>query len=328
MSELIIGVDLGGTRIRAARLDPQLNLIERHETLTHAHEGLDATIERIKIMIRKAMPDDDVPVAGIGISVPGPLNPATGVVVRPPNLAGWHNVPLGHLLYQEFGVPIYTGNDANVAALAEVARGAARGYRHAIYLTVSTGIGSGIIYDGRLLLGQAGLAGEAGHMVLVVNPDSPASSLEKEAAGPALARQAQARMEGGEDSLLREMVSGNLEDITAEMVGKAAIEGDPLALSIVRRCGRIVGMGIANLLHIFNPEVIVIGGGVSNIGDILFDAIWQSVREHALDAAYWQSLKIERAALKGDVSIIGAAALVVTQGGQADVTQVLSILNK
>src|SRR5512145_617099 len=119
MSEVIIGVDLGGTRVRAARLDQNLQILAREETLTQDEAGLDATLNRIKDLIREVLPRDGAPVSGIGISAPGPLNPLTGVVVAPPNLKGWHNVPLGDILHQEFNLPVYVGNDANVAALAE-----------------------------------------------------------------------------------------------------------------------------------------------------------------------------------------------------------------
>lgn len=322
MSEVIIGVDLGGTQIRAARLDQQLTIQERHKTLTLADQGLDATLNRIKEIIRLVMPNNGDTVAGIGISAPGPLNPETGVVVAPPNLAGWHDVPLGDILHQEFGIPVYVGNDANVAALAETARGAAQGFRHVIYLTVSTGIGSGIIYDGRLLLGKAGLAAEAGHIPIVVD-DGRVSTLEKEGAGPALARKVRARIEAGEYSQVSEAVANNLDLIDARVVGIAANNGDKVAREVVVRGAFIVGLGIVGLLHLFNPEVVVIGGGVSNIGELFFDEINRAIRDYTLDDDYWKDLKVRSAGLEGDVSIIGAAALVLTQGGQSDVTEVI-----
>lgn len=327
MSKVIIGVDLGGTQIRAARLDQTLAIQERHKTLTLADEGRNATIERIKKLIKLVLPDDGSTVAGIGVSAPGPLNPDTGVVVAPPNLPGWHDVPLGDILHEEFGVPVYVGNDANVAALAEAARGAAQGFRHIIYLTLSTGIGSGIIYDGRLLLGKSGLAAEAGHIPIIVEGNH-VSTLELEAAGPALARQCRAKIEAGAASSVMTAVNGDLDRIDARIVGEAANNGDEVARSVVLRGARIVGLGIVSLLHLFNPEIIVIGGGVSNIGALLFDNINATIKQHALDDDYWKDLIIAHADLADDVSIIGAAALVVTEGGHADVTQVLQQLNQ
>lgn len=321
MSEVIIGVDLGGTRIRAARLDMNLHILKRVETLTRAAEGLELTLERIKDQIRQVMPEDASTVMGIGISAPGPLNPLTGVVVAPPNLPGWHEVPLGDILHQEFGVPVYVGNDANVAVLAEVMRGAARGFRHAIYLTISTGIGSGMIIDGRLLLGREGLAAEAGHMIMLV--EDRVSTLEKEAAGPSMAAQAVRRINGGETSLIAELVNGDLSKVTGSTVGQAAQRGDALALSIVERAGKIVGMGIVSLLHIFNPEIVVVGGGVSNLGDLIFKPMRDAIEQHAIDAAYWRDLRIEMPGLAEDVSIIGAAVLVATRGGVRKIDEIM-----
>lgn len=325
MSETVISVDIGGTRLRAARLDTQLNILQREEKRTLSHEGLEPTLQRIKDLIRSVLPDDGSRVQGIGISAAGPLNPDTGVVVAPPNLHGWHNVPLGEIIQAEFNLPVYVGNDANVAALAEAALGAAKGTRYSIYLTISTGIGSGMINDGRLVLGNAGVAAEAGHIIMVVD-EGTVSSLEKEAAGPAIARKARARMMAGEATILSDMAGGNLEALDARMVGDAANQGDALAKSLVAQAGRMIGLGIVSLLHLFNPEVIVIGGGVSYIGDLLFDPIRETIREYALDSVYWDNLQVIHSQISEDVSILGAATLVLTEGGVRDLSKVLERL--
>lgn len=325
MAESIIAVDLGGTRVRAARLNHALEIELRQEMLTEDERGLEATLARIQEMIRAVWPTDGTPVAGIGVSAPGPLNPMTGVVVMPPNLKGWHNVPLGTILRDTFDVPVYIGNDANVAGLAETVMGVARGCRHVVFITVSTGIGSGMIIDGKMLLGKVGLAAEAGHIIMVV--DDHVTSWEKEAAGPALARKARARVEAGEPSIIPDLVHGQLDDITGATVGRAAQQGDSLALDIVREGGRIVGLGLVSLLHLFNPEIVVIGGGVSNLGELLFAPMREAIRANCIDSSYWQDLRIERAALGENVSIIGAACLVLTQGGMADVSKVMARLN-
>ncbi len=264
--------------------------------------------------------------AGIGISAPGPLNPITGVVVAPPNLKGWHNVPLGQVLHDEFGVPVYVGNDANVAGLAETVLGAARGCRDVVFITLSTGIGSGMICDGKMLLGTGGLAAEAGHIIMLVG--DRVSTLEKEAAGPALARHARARIEAGEKSVMRDLVNGDLEAISGATVGQAVQQGDALALDIVREAGRIVGLGMVSLLHLFNPEMLVFGGGVSAIGEPLFAPMREAIQQYCIDRAYWENLRIEPAALGDNVSIIGAAALVVTQGGVADISAAMARMKR
>jgi glucokinase len=322
MTELVIGVDLGGTRLRAACLDKQLNILKRHETLTLADEGLAATLGRIKEIIHNVMPEDKSRLQSIGISAPGPLNPQTGVVVAPPNLSGWHDVPLGDILQEEFAVPVFVGNDANVAALAEAALGSAKGFQHIIYLTVSTGIGSGVINDGKLILGKSGLGNEAGHLVMLVENER-VSTLEKEAAGPALARQAKARLQAGEKSILSEMANGNMDAIDAKMVGDAANQGDVLALEVIKRGGKIVGLGIVSLLHLFNSEVVVIGGGVSYIGDIWFDEIRAAVKAHCIASDYWENTPIIPSKISEDVSILGSATLALTKGGQKRLRKVV-----
>ena len=325
MGKQIIAVDLGGTQIRTARYDEHLNLLQRENTLTLAHEGLDATLGRIKEYIHKVMPDDKSAVRGIGFSAPGPLNPVTGVIVAPPNLGGWHNVPLADIIHDEFDVPVFVGTDANVAALAETTKGAAKGHRHVVFLTISTGIGGGMICDGMMLLGREGLGAEAGHIPMIVE-DGKVSSLENEAAGPAIAEQVRQRIEAGETSIVSELVQGDLSKIDAKVVGQAAVQGDTIAIDQLAYAGRIIGIGIVTLLHLFNPEVIVIGGGVSKTGDLLFEPMWKAIREHVLDIAYIENLKIEKSILADDVALVGAAALVATDGGRMDVRELTHLL--
>ncbi|MBI1278003.1 MAG: ROK family protein [Anaerolineaceae bacterium] len=325
MSEAIIAVDLGGTRIRAARLNQRLDIVTREETLTETERGLDYTLERFKAMVQAVWPTDGTTVTGIGVSSPGPLNPMTGVIVAPPNLRGWHNVPLGDILRETFGVPVYVGNDANVAALAETVMGAAQGCRHVIYITVSTGIGSGMLIDGKMLLGKNGLGAEAGHIIIQATPEQV--RLELETAGPALALKAKSRIEAGEQTMMKELVNGDLSQITGATVGKAANVGDRIALEIVREAGRILGLGMVSLLHLFNPEILVFGGGVSdNLGELLFAPMRDSIQKYCIDDSYWRDLRIESAALGENVSIFGAAALVVTKGGLTDVNEAISHL--
>ena len=320
MRKQIVAVDLGGTQIRTARYDHRLNLLQRENTLTLADEGLQPTLSRIKEYIHKVMPASRDEVLGIGFSAPGPLNPITGVVVAPPNLKGWHDVPLSEIIQAEFALPVWIGNDANAAALAEASKGAARGYRHVIYLTISTGIGSGVICDGRLLLGQEGLGAELGHIPVIVEPDK-VSSLELEAAGPAIASRVRQRIQAGEKSLVTCLVNGDLNQIDAKTVGQAAAQGDRTATQQIAYAGRMIGLGIVTALHLFNPEMIVLGGGVTKTGDLLFQPMRQAIRDHALDVSYTARLKIEAAALGDDAGLAGAAALAATDGGRMDISE-------
>jgi glucokinase len=325
MSEAIIAVDLGGTRIRAARLNQHLDIEMREETLTLVERGVNDTLERFKQMVRAVWPTDGTPVIGIGVSSPGPLNPVTGVIVAPPNLTGWHNVPLGDILHETFGVPVFVGNDANVAGLAETIMGAAQGYRHVIFMTVSTGIGGGVIIDGKMLLGKTGLGAEAGHIIIQSSPEP--LRLEQETSGPFLALKAKSRIKAGEQSLIKEMVKGDLDQISGATVGKAAKSGDALALEIIQEAGRVLGLGMVSLLHLFNPEILVFGGSVSdNMGELLWAPMRRAIQKYCIDSSYWQDLRIEPAALGENVSIFGAAALVLTQGGVTDVNEAIARL--
>jgi glucokinase len=200
-----------------------------------------------------------------------------------------------------------------VAALAETAQGASQGFKHVIYLTVSTGIGSGVIDEGRLIIGTEGLGAEAGHIIMCVN--DKVTTLEREAAGPAIARKAIERLHAGEKSQILDLVGGDLTQVTAAVVGQAAGEGDPLAVELINNAGYMVGLGIVSLMHLFNPQVIVVGGGVTKAGDLLFEPMRDVVKKYTLDRAYWENVPIVPAALGDNVALIGAAALVTTRGG-------------
>ena len=320
MPKQIIAVDLGGTQIRTARYDRNLKLLQRENTSTRADEGLRPTLARIRDYIHKVMPANRDDVLGIGISSPGPLNPNSGVIIAPPNLRGWRDVPLAEIVRAEFGLPVYIGNDGNAAALAEASSGAAQGCRHVVYITISTGIGGGVICDGRLLLGQEGLGAEVGHIPLMAAPGK-VSSLELEAAGPAIARQVKRRIQSGETSLVTELAQGDLCRIEAKTVSQAAAQGDRVASEQIAYAGRMLGLGIVTMLHLFNPQIVVLGGGVAKSGDLLFRPMRQAIDDHVLDEAYTAQLKIEAAALGDDVALAGAAALAATQGGQMDISE-------
>ena len=320
MEKQIIAVDLGGTQIRTARYDHDLKLLQRENTLTRAEMGPDFTIDRMKTYIAKVMPERVDDVLGIGISSPGPLNPKTGVIMAPPNLPAWLDVPLSDIIAKEFGLPVFIGNDANVAALAEASVGAAQGCRHVVYFTISTGLGSGVISDGKLLVGQAGLAAELGHIPIIVDADK-VSSVELEAAGPAIARKARAAIEDGAHSTMPELVHGDLKRIDAKVVGIAAADGDRLAIACLAYAGRVIGLGIVTALLAYNPEIVVLGGGVTKTGDLLFAPLRQAVADHILSSAFTRNVRIVEAALGDDVALAGAAALVATNGGNMDISE-------
>lgn len=308
----IIAVDFGGTNIRAAYFpSPQPPPVSQNKTATLASEGPNAVITRLIQAIESQVPKGAVDLR-IGIAAPGPLDPRTGVILSAPNLSGWTNIPLRDQLSEHFGVPVFLGNDANAAALAEWRFGAGQGTGNMVYLTISTGIGGGVIADGRLLLGAHGLAGELGHITMDLNGPTCGCGIkghiEAIAAGPALARNATAQLEASQLSTLKETLSAQGK-ITSIDIGKAAQAGDELALSVIEEAGLLIGHHLGDLAHIFNPEVFILGGGVSLLGDLIFEPIKRSLREHVMDPAYLDGVRVLPAALGDDAGLVGAMVL-------------------
>ena len=305
MSEYI-AVDIGGTRMRAAcypvdSLNPQK--IKKIST-RHSDES---TWDRLVRLIRSIWPDDRK-VNAIGVAVPGPLDPFQGVLFAAPNIPEWKNIPLARLLQDEFGVPIMMGNDANLAALGEWNFGAGKGHHHLVYITVSTGIGGGVIVDDRLLLGSRGLAAEFGH--ITVESNGPLCScgqrghLEALASGPAIARWVEDELSRGTQSSLSKQKTVNTKEIA-----EAASKNDPLAVNALARAGAFIGTAIADILHLFNPTIVIIGGGVSLSGELLMANVRNSMHKHVMNAHYLDNLVLTTADLGDDTGLLGALAL-------------------
>lgn len=308
-SDLVLAVDLGGTSFRLALCDGDGRILRRVRQPTQPEQGADAVIARIVDAAREI--SRGVPnVRAVGVAAPGPLNPYTGVVLYASTL-GWTDVPLRERIASALDLPTAIDNDANLAALGEQKYGAARGARDMAYVTLSTGIGCGVILEDRLVRGARGLATELGNTS--VQFDSPVDhfglpgALEALAAGPAIAALAQRRLANGEASALRELVDGRIEDVTAREVGVAAAQGDALALAIVRDAARIIGIGVVNLLHMFDPAIVVIGGSVATMGDVLWDPLRAAVRACAMPP--YREIPLVPAALGDDSGLLGAAAL-------------------
>lgn len=303
-----IAVDIGGTQIRAACYpENQQTPSKIQRVLTQGPDG--TPLDRLIHLLESIWPVGNV--SGVGVAAPGPLDPFQGIVIEAPNIAGWVNLPLKCQLEDRFKVPIALGNDANLAALGEWKYGAGRGFHHLVYITVSTGIGGGVIIDDRLLLGERGLAAELGHVTIL--PDGPicscgqAGHVEAVASGPALARWAQQEIHKGASSILP---TG--KNLTAKDIGKAANQGDAVAIAALARSGYYLGLALANYLQIFNPSVIIIGGGVSQTGNFLFDPLKASLRDHVMSPDYLKNLTVSQAALGDEVGLMGALALAQT----------------
>ncbi len=317
----VIGIDLGGTKISTALVDSAEQIIAHDYRETHATEGPPVVIGRMLDGVRGVMAQAGVrpsQVAAVGIGAPGPLDIEAGVVVAPPNLPGWDHVPLKRLIEDGLKITTFLENDANAAALGEHRFGAGRGTEHMIYVTVSTGIGGGLILDGRLYHGAGGMAGEIGHITVV--PCGPLCGcgnrgcLEALASGTAIARQARERVARGMPTLIADLAEGNPERITAKLVAEAASQGDVEAQDILAEAMDYLGIGMANLVNLFNPQLIVIGGGLTNIGGALFGPVRRAIDRHAFRAQA-QAVRVVRAKLGDNVGVLGAAAVALARIG-------------
>jgi glucokinase len=322
--QMTIGIDIGGTKIAGGLVNAKGLLVTSIVVPTRAEKGLQSSLGQvlslIERLVRQARGKDNV--RGVGICAPGPLNPRTGVVLTPPNLPGWRNVPLAGLVQERFGLPTVVDNDANAAGLAEVLIGAAAGCRDIFYVTVSTGIGTGVIIDRKIYHGKNGVAGEGGHVV--IDYRSPylcgcgtRGCIEALASGPSISRRARVLLEQehGVPSLLRTLSGGDPSRITPMMIAHAARRRDRLAQKILDETGFYLGVWLGGMVSLFDPEAIVIGGGVSQIGKPLFDKIRETVPQHTINRSFVASLPIVPAKLQKNVGVYGAASLFLPVAG-------------
>jgi glucokinase len=314
----IIGVDLGGTNIVCGAMpeDGSRQIATRTEP-TRSTQGAEAVVDRIARMIHTVVAETIAETGarrsdflGVGLGSPGPLDREKGVVLMTPNL-GWQNFPLRAEVVERVGMPATLDNDANCATLGEWWLGAARGANNVIGITIGTGIGGGIIIDGRLFHGASDVAGELGHTTI----DSTGrrckcgnyGCLEAYASGPAIADRAREALAGAEASILTEMVGGQLDLITAAVVYEAAQRNDDLAREVVRETARFLGAGIANMLNMLNPNIVVVMGGVTQAGDALMDPLRAEVRRRAFRPAV-DACEIVLGTLPGTAGVVGAVA--------------------
>lgn len=318
MQKLIVGIDIGGTKVAGGLVSQKGRLVKSIVVPTRAAEGFKTSyaqiVELTRRLVEHAGGKDNV--SGIGICAPGPLNPRTGLVINPPNLPGWRNVPLSRLVEKRLSLPTRLENDANAAGLAEVLFGATAGYRDVFYVTVSTGIGTGIIIDRKIYHGKNGVAGEGGHVS--IDYRSPyrcgcgtQGCIEALAAGPGMARRARVLLEQEhiKPSLLRKLTDGHLSRITPKMIEDAARAGDPVAKSIIDETGFFLGVWLAGMITLFDPEAIVIGGGVARIGKPLFSKIRQTIPDYTINRLFARKTPVLPAKLQTHVGVFGAASL-------------------
>lgn len=314
-----LAVDLGGTKLLVGLVDHHGRVLARQRIATPP--GGPAAVARAIRALARSLRADAGPVggtiAGAGVAVAGPTDHERGVIYDPPNLAGWgRETSFGPLLARELEGTVQIENDANAAALGEAWVGAGRGVPDLVYITVSTGIGGGLILGGRLHRGANGTAGEIGHVV--VDPDGPLchcgnrGCLEVLASGTALARQARDAVGRGAPTSLQALAA-HPGELTAAAIAAAARAGDALAVRLYREAGTRIGVALGNLVALLNPKMIIVGGGVSNAGDLLFRPLRDAIRARVYPRPALEVVVVAPAALGDDVGIIGAAALVYSR---------------
>jgi len=315
--KLILGLDIGGTKIATALATAQGEIRARGYSPTLAQDGPEAVTNSILAAIDETMCSGKIEssqLLGIGLAVAGAIDSDSGRVIFSPNIPGWYEVSLGELIEQRFGVPTYLGNDANLAALGEWCFGVKKSVANLIYITVSTGIGGGIIANGKLYTGVCGTAGEIGHMSIDVNgPRCNCGNIgcwETLASGTALAGEAVRQISQGTRTSIIDFADGDLSKIDARLVFLAAQQGDELAKELISRLGYYLGVGLVNLVNIFNPELILIGGGVAKMGDLLLQPAINIVRERAFSKSA-NAVEIKPALLGDDSGVLGAVAFVL-----------------
>lgn len=315
----VLAIDIGGTKIITALISDKGEMIAREYCPTLADEGPQSVIDRMLASVDHLLGlrnIDSSQLHSLSLASAGIIDMEKGIVTLSPNLPGWRDILLRSIVEERVGTKTFLLNDANAAALAEHRLGAGRGTSNLIFITVSTGIGGGIIIDDRLYFGASGGAGEIGHTTIDVNGPKcvcgNVGCLEVLASGTALAGEAIRRIGDGEKSSLTEMVEGKIENITAEKVALAAQGGDSLALEVITRTAEYLGVGMVNLVHLFNPEIIVVGGGVSKMGDLLLEPVRQVVRERAFPRLA-QDVRIVPARLGDDAGVFGAAIFAFEQ---------------
>lgn len=311
MTNKILALDFGGTKLAAAVVNVgERNWQNYQKTFSPPNASAQTDIEIILSLSHKLLKGEKP--AAIGVSFGGPVDATTGTVRLSHHVKGWENIPLEKILETEFKAPTVVDNDANVAAIGEHRFGAGQGHDSLLYITVSTGVGSGWIINGQPWRGKQSMAGEIGH--ITVDPAGPLclcgkrGCVESFASGPYIAQQTKEwlREQPTEGQILRSLVNKDLEGITAQKVSEAAIQGDELAIKVISLAGWALGVGIGNVANLVNPEKFVLGGGVMKAGKLLWETVQRVARETALPEV---SFDIVPAALGDHAPLWGAVAL-------------------
>ncbi len=309
-----LGVDIGGTKVSITLGNSSGKILHKVVLPTQTGKNYSLGIKKIAQTLNslKSKVQERKSILGIGVGIPGPMNPHTGIVEKSPHLHGWEGFNLKKFFKKETGLPVFIGNDANVAAIGEKVFGAGRQTNNFVYLTISTGIGGGIILDEKLLLGTSFGAGEVGHTIIVPGGAQCGCGhhgcLEAYASGTAIAKFVREEISKGRSSKIKKRVGPHLK-ITGEMVAEVARAKDSLALEAFRRAGYYLGIGLANLINILNPQMLILGGSVMKSSELLWPYMMDSTGRHAWPSLY-KACRIVKTGLGDQVGDLGAIALV------------------
>ena len=312
-----IGVDVGGTKVAAGLVNSTGEITHRTRVpmvAADAAAGLAAVTSAID-SVRAATnpnPESRALISGIGICAPGPLDPRTGIVINPPNLPGWRNFPLADMVSKAYRLPVRVDNDGNAAALAEALWGAGSGYRNVFCATIGTGIGTGIVFDGRIYHGRTGAAAEGGHTTIDYRGPrcgcGKLGCIEALASGPAIARRASERIAAGRRSTILEYAGGQLDRITSEMVGRAYVAGDLLAKEVLQETAMFLTVWLGNIVDLLEPDVMIVGGGVASMLQPFLGEIRDRLPSWSVNL-HCQEIPLVTAHYGADAGIAGGAAL-------------------
>ena len=317
MNSYVVGIDIGGTKLATVVADKDGNILQKVRKPTESEKGAHHAVQLLLEMVDEAIDlaglrREDI--SGIGVSCGGPLDTKTGIIYSPPNLPGWDALPLKEMIESEFHIPTVIENDANASALAEARFGGGRGYDYVLYMTMSTGIGGGIIADGEIYHGANDSAGEVGHQILL--PDGPLCGcgqygcLEALCSGPAIARRAQEAIADQPHTKILALADGQIDRVRSEHVLQAARDSDALAIALVEETAYYMGWGIANLVNILNPQIVLLGTIAVAAGDLLLDPIRRTVTEMAMQRPL-EIVKIMPAELGDSIGDLAAISLVI-----------------
>jgi glucokinase len=322
MQGFAVGIDIGGTNLRAAVVDHNGHIVQHLRAaspIVDPHRGRIALLQAVHDVTAQAnLQLQDL--QGIGIGIPGWMDRVRGELVFAPKMAHWQDVFVLQDISRELGLPVFVDSDPNVATLGELWMGAGRGSRHLVMITLGTGLGCGIVIDGRLYAGAHGMSGEFGHIVVEAGSSElcdcgTVGCLETQAAGPAIARQGRRAVTCGEATMLRELAGGEAQAVTTAMVFAAAAQGDQAAGNIVSRAGELLGYGLATVVSLFEPEKIIVGGGMADVGELILRPMREAMETRCyLIARGYVQVEFVRAELGDTAGVIGAAHMAIWAG--------------